>query len=82
MARFPLTHVPGGTMPDAPKKTYPGCAIPLFLLLILTIVGSCVGASDDSDDAPRPTVPIIRDPGYTDSLCEGSDYTEYDDCRS
>lgn len=68
-------------MAELQKKTYPCCAIPLFLFAILTIVGSCVGASDDTEDAPPPTQPTIRDPGYSDSLCEGSDYANYDDCR-
>ncbi|MFF3690709.1 hypothetical protein [Streptomyces sp. NPDC002187] len=68
-------------MADTPKKTYPCCAIPLFLLAILTIVGSCTGGTDDGEDTPQPTQPTIRDPGYTDSLCEGADYALYDDCR-
>ncbi|MFF6904820.1 hypothetical protein ACFY9Q_02640 [Streptomyces sp. NPDC012389] len=66
---------------DETPKTYPCCAIPLFLLLILVIVGSCAGGSDDAEDTPPPTVPTIRDPGYSDSLCEGDDYLIYDDCR-
>ncbi|MFE3475695.1 hypothetical protein ACFXOI_29435 [Streptomyces bacillaris] len=62
-------------------KTYPCCAIPLFLFAVLVIAGSCAGGSDDAEDAPTPTVPTIQDPGYSDSLCEGDDYLVYDDCR-
>ncbi|MER6236529.1 hypothetical protein ABT185_10745 [Streptomyces clavifer] len=67
-------------MTETPKKTYPCCVIPLFLLAILGIVGSCSSDSDDTDYTPPPTQPTIRDPGYTDSLCEGGDYAIYDDC--
>lgn len=68
-------------MTDTPKKTYPCCAIPLFIVAILTIIGSCSGNSDEPEYTPSPTRPTLRDPGYIDSLCEGSDYAVYDDCR-
>ncbi|MFE7947399.1 hypothetical protein [Streptomyces sp. NPDC057426] len=65
---------------DQKPKTYPCCAIPLFLILALVLLGSCLGSSDDTG-TPSPTRPTMRDPGYSDSLCEGSDYALYDDCR-
>ncbi|THA31780.1 hypothetical protein E6R18_15720 [Streptomyces sp. A1277] len=68
-------------MSETPAKTYPCCAIPLFILLVLVIAGSCSASLDGTDDAPAPTRPTLRDPGYTDSLCEGGDYALYDDCR-
>lgn len=52
-------------------------------LLVLSVLLS-LGINGSSDDpAPAETGPGVelRDPGYTDSLCEGSDYARYDDCR-
>ncbi|MFI8278538.1 hypothetical protein ACIGBH_27430 [Streptomyces sp. NPDC085929] len=65
-------------MTEPPKQTYPCCAIPLFIVLILTIIGSCSGNSAETD-TPRQQQPASR---YGDSLCEGSDYAKYDDCRN
>ncbi|MFE3485102.1 hypothetical protein [Streptomyces griseus] len=66
-------------MPE--KKTYPGCAIMLFIVAVLSIVGSCGSSSDDTEYTPEPTQPTLRDPGYSGSLCEGDDYLVYDDCQ-
>ncbi|MGW0752947.1 hypothetical protein [Streptomyces sp. NPDC002587] len=55
--------------------------IPLFLFLVLSIAGSCMDKSDGTNYPPQPTRPTLRVPRYTDSLCEGSDYAKYDDCR-
>lgn len=68
-------------MTETPRKTYPCCVIPLFLFLVLSIAGSCMDKSDGTNYPPQPTRPTLRVPRYTDSLCEGSDYAKYDDCR-
>ncbi|NML55681.1 hypothetical protein HHL19_36320 [Streptomyces sp. R302] len=68
-------------MAQQPQQTYPCCASALFLVLFLVILGSCVGGDDEKPAPTSPTRPTLRDPGYTSSLCEGSDYALYDDCN-
>ncbi|RFU87167.1 hypothetical protein DY218_08375 [Streptomyces triticagri] len=57
-----------------------GCGAFLWIAVIVGIVGACQGSGSDSVPPASPS-PVVSDPGYTDSLCEGSDHALYDDCK-
>ena len=71
----------GGKPVKKPSGCTIGCAAFMWLMVVLSIIGACSGGDDPPQDDNPGITDTIRDPGYTDSLCEGSDYLYYDDCK-
>lgn len=70
-------------MPDPTPQDVAGCAkgcALIFVAAVVLTVVSCLangGVPESSESDPAP----VQQEHYDESLCEGSDYADYDDCK-